>query len=148
MRSTGRGPLASFHACIAHENEIQKSAITAQDVMADTVAFCASVTMHASRPENTAGIEDGMLRENAEGLPEFAAHLFESGYDWRRMQLDMARVAWCVVAVATPAVDTARFQAVTGRTAPEAGRSADERYRGVNSDARYYWGHTDAVMRS
>jgi len=139
---------ASFHACIAHENEIQEKAITARDVMFDTVRFCASVAGLAKCPADPSRIQNGVLRENAEGLADFAAHLFEKGYDWRRLQLDMARVAWCVTAVCTEAVTRGRFTEVVGRGAPPASMpSADARMAGLTQEARYYWGHTLDVLR-
>lgn len=140
---------ASFHACLAHENEIQKKSVTARDVMLDTVRFCASVAGLPDRPSDPSGIQDGVLRENAEGLPDFAGHLFEKGYGWQRLQLDMARVAWCVTAVCTEAVTRGLFADVAGRTAAPAAsmRSADARMAGLTEEARYYWGHTLSVLR-
>lgn len=135
---------ASFHACIEHENEIQQKTITARDVLLDTVRFCATVAPLDSRPEQPSTIADGVLRENAEGLPEFASHLFAAGYDWRRLQLDMARVAWCIAAVCTQQVDSRRFLDVARRTA----RPVPDEVPGLRlePEAGYYWAHVNAVL--
>lgn len=130
----------SCFACIEHENEIQETTFTAADVMADTLAFCATTTTHADRPD-TDDTTEGMLRENAQGLPDFASHLFQAGYDWQALQRDMARVAYCIAATCTPAVTPEQFTTVLAGNAASAAPFTEPDGLSGRNEALYYWRH-------
>lgn len=98
----------SMLACVEHENSLQERTTDVQAVMIDTLKFCGSVAPFVTRPPRDSAFTD-VLNENIEGLPQFAEHLFDAGYDWRRLQLDMSRVALCIAAVCTPAVNASAF---------------------------------------
>jgi hypothetical protein len=98
----------SFVACVNHENKLQEKAITARQVLADTLSFCNSVVSVAQPPEAGDGMQP-VLAENVKGLPDFAGHLFEKGYSWTHLRRDMARVALCIAAVCNPTVSHEEF---------------------------------------
>lgn len=136
----------SFFATLEHENSLQEKHVTAREVMDDTIAFCATVTRHAERPTDFDSL-DPVLRENAEGLPDFAGHLFADAYTWTDLQRDMARVAYCIAAVCTPTVSPDSFRetlsASTGHPPPI--RELPEGITG-NPVAKYFWAHAWGIV--
>jgi hypothetical protein len=127
----------SFSACMKHELEIQQRAMAETEVIEDTIVFCASVAAYDDRP-TAAEVLGEIIKENAVGIGDFAAHLFAKGYDWRRLQTDMARVAVCMAAVGNPAITDDDFAGVLHRSAP-AGSVLSNVLMRNNPDARYYW---------
>jgi len=136
----------SFFACLEHENEIQGKTLTGDDVMRDTVAFCATTAAYAAKPSSDI-IADPVLRENAEGLDPFAAHLFRAKYGWPELQQDMALAALCITAVCTPGVRAPRFGSILqgGRdttTTP----NAPANMALCTGIAAYYWEQTASLI--
>ncbi|MBD3242523.1 MAG: hypothetical protein GF331_18180, partial [Chitinivibrionales bacterium] len=131
----------SFFATLEHENSIQEKSVSAREVMDDTIAFCATVTRHAQRPEQLDTLEP-VLRENTEGLPDFAGHLFADAYAWTDLQRDMARVAYCIAAVCTPKISPDAFRQVLSTGADQAPPSV-ELPDGItgNPVGQYFWAH-------
>lgn len=100
----------SFFACIDHENEIQDRGKSADEIIGDTLAFCESVAPHEAMPPD-AGLAP-VLSENVRGLPAFAGHLFDAGYDWPDLRRDMARVALCVGSIRNATISDDAFAAM------------------------------------
>jgi hypothetical protein len=100
----------SFHACLGHENELQEKTISVQEIMADTLAFCAWPARFALSPAITANM-DGALKEIVVGLAPFAGHLFARAYTWNQLQSDAARTALCITAACCPGVSNDTFHA-------------------------------------
>ncbi len=96
----------TFSACLAQENSIQDNKQSETAVLEDTLRFCGSVRAHTRAPADEETLSP-VLRENVRGLQSFAGHLFESDYNWSRLQLDCARAALCISAIN---VDTVRNQ--------------------------------------
>jgi hypothetical protein len=132
----------SLLACLEHENALQHKHLSAVDVMRDTVAFCASTAAHAVKPVLDSQSSD-VLRENTEGLDEFAAHLFQKGYGWERLQVDMARVAFCIAATAGSSMTATRFVDLMERSTPPPSRVAPAT---LTAEAKYYWDCTWEAM--
>ncbi|MDR2578284.1 MAG: nucleotidyl transferase AbiEii/AbiGii toxin family protein [Chitinispirillales bacterium] len=86
----------SFHNCLKQENELQGTTHTVMDIVKDTLALLFTTAQHDVMPESS---EIPALSENIKGLKPFAAHLFESMYDWEKLRRDMARTALCMSAV-------------------------------------------------
>jgi hypothetical protein len=128
---------ASFSACMKHELEIQQRTMAEAAVIEDTIAFCGSVTAYDDRPAELDKLGN-IMKENAVGIGDFAAHLFAPGYDWRRLQVDTARVALCMAAIGNPAISDAGFSAAIGQKAPAGSRVPAVLMR-RNPAARYYW---------
>jgi hypothetical protein len=98
----------SFSQCLDHENSLQQKTLSIATVVSDTVEYCRTVKDFALPPVVTEALAP-TLKENIVGLAPFADHLFSKGYDWPTLQLDMARVAYCIAAVGSTAVADARF---------------------------------------
>ena len=99
----------SFIACLRHENEIQDRGRSVEEIIDDTLAFCASVAPYDAPPKDE-GLSP-ILSENVRGLPIFAGHLFDAGYAWADLKRDMARVAQCVAAIGKKEVTDEEFLA-------------------------------------
>jgi hypothetical protein len=127
----------SFSACMKHELEIQQRTMAEAKVIEDTIVFCASVVPYDDRPTAAEAL-GAIIKENAIGIGDFAAHLFSKGYDWHRLQTDMARVALCMAALGNPAISNGDFAGVLHRTVP-AGSVLSSVLLRSNPDARYYW---------
>jgi hypothetical protein len=99
----------SFLACLHHENELQDRGRSVDEIIDDTLAFCASVAPYAAPPPDQ-GLSP-ILSENVRGLPIFAGHLFDAGYSWPDLRRDMARVAACVAAIREKEMTDEKFLA-------------------------------------
>ncbi|MBN2188848.1 MAG: nucleotidyl transferase AbiEii/AbiGii toxin family protein [Chitinispirillaceae bacterium] len=97
----------SFFACLRHENEIQERRPTADEVIADTIAFCRSVAPYAELPPEKD--LSPVMSENVRGLPLFAGHLFDAGYSWNHLRRDTERVGACVEAIQNNAISDQGF---------------------------------------
>jgi hypothetical protein len=97
----------SFLACLRHENEIQERRRSAEEIIADTLAFCKSVAPHSECPPDS-GLSP-ILSENVRGLPVFAGHLFEAGYSWSNLRRDMARVEPCAEGMTNTTISDQEF---------------------------------------
>jgi hypothetical protein len=86
----------SFRNCLKQENELQKTDYTVAEVVKDTIGYLWITACRKNPPESS---DDPAMNENIAGLAPFAAHLFESGYDWLNLRRDMARAAVCISAV-------------------------------------------------
>jgi hypothetical protein len=111
-RLLGTGPrLAeireSFFSCLRHENEIQERARSADEVVADTLAFCRSAEPFAEMPPDQ-GLSP-VMSENVRGLPVFAGHLFDAGYSWNCLRRDLERVALILEAVKNTVMSDQEF---------------------------------------
>lgn len=126
----------SFLACITHENEIQDRGKSVDEIVDDTLAFCRSVEPFSAMPSET-GLSPVMM-ENVRGLPLFASHLFDAGYDWAALRRDMARVAVCVAAIRRDSVTDAAFLAAVA-PAENAGGSGF-----ADAETARYWRHAAA----
>jgi len=129
----------SFSACMEQENKIQKNGYNSRAVMLDTIKFCGSVTAHHEQPDHIETLPD-MLKENVVGLHPFAEHLFESNYDWKKMQIDMARAALCITAVCLVTVPHEEFrQALEQPESISESPLLPQETLPENSEARRYW---------
>ena len=97
----------SFFACLRHENEIQERDRSAEEIIGDTIAFCRSVAPYDDMPDDN-GLSP-IMSENVRGLPVFAGHLFDAGYSWKDLQVDMARVALYITAIQNADVSDQEF---------------------------------------
>ncbi len=125
----------SFKACINQENSIQQKEILEKDIIADTLNFCWSVVFSNDKPDlESCG---AILAENARGIEPFSAHLFESGYSWKNLQIDMARVALCISAAGEKDVSDEQFiSALEGKGIRGV---LPENVLALNREARKYW---------
>jgi hypothetical protein len=125
----------SFHACLAHENRLQKKEITAAEYIDDALSFCAISAAYESVPDPSRIPGEG-VRETAAGLVPFAAHLLSGTYGWSDLRRDAARAALCLAAIAAPEVSDAAFDsAVRRETAVEIRGGA----LNGSPEAGYYW---------
>jgi hypothetical protein len=97
----------SFLSCLGHENEIQERKRSAEEVVADTAAFCRSIETYDTMPPDE-GLTP-VMSENVRGLPLFAGHLFDAGYSWNHLRRDMARVGACVEALGNAGLSDQEF---------------------------------------
>jgi hypothetical protein len=126
----------SFISCLEHENEIQEGKQSADAVIKDTLDFCWSVVPYVEQPLRGDVVSD-ITQENANGLAGFAGHLFDSGYSWKQLQIDTAKVAVCVTALSNTAIDNRQFlDALDGVGEKYALKSE---YLSKNHSARTYW---------
>jgi hypothetical protein len=114
----------SFVACVNHENKLQRKAITAGQLLADTLLLCKSVMVFKEPPTAQEGMTP-LCAENVKGLPDFAGHLFDKGYSWNNLQRDAARVGLCIAAVCSPGVDDAAFAETLKKNGSDAGKCWD-----------------------
>lgn len=135
----------SFEGCLEHENSLQERKSDSREVMLDTVAFCASVALHEDKPAPSPD-HSRVLAENIAGLDAFAAHLFEPGYGWRNLQLDTARVAYCIAAVCSPSVDAASFAAALRGALRGSEELLPKAVLAANAEARTWWARTAQVL--
>ncbi len=83
---------AALAACLAQENEIQKSSWSYDEVAEDTARFCEAVLAHETYP-GLVGIEkESYLGEIVEGFPGVGAFLFRREYDWDHLREDCRAV--------------------------------------------------------
>jgi hypothetical protein len=100
----------SFTNCLQQENEIQVTKQTDDVVIEDTLRFCGSI---CSYPQIPSGDHlPPIVQENAKGIIPFASHLFDPGYDWKMLQIDMAKVALCMTALKESNISDAVFAAM------------------------------------
>jgi hypothetical protein len=114
----------SFVACVNHENRLQRKAITADQLLEDTLLLCRSVMEYKEPPAAQEGMTP-LGAENVKGLPEFAGHLFAKGYSWNSLQGDAARVGLCIAAVCSPGVDDAAFAGALKKNGSDARKCWD-----------------------
>ena len=93
----------SFVACVKHENALQEKALTAGNILSDTLLFFKPVVTAAMPPQITPGMQP-VLAETIVGLLGFASHLFKEGYSWADLRRDMGRAGLCITAVCSPKV--------------------------------------------
>jgi hypothetical protein len=114
----------SFVSCVNHENQLQQKAVTARQLLDDTLLLCTSVLDHTEPPMAQEGMGP-LCAENVKGLPEFAGHLFTKGYSWKDLKRDAARVGLCIAAVCNPGVDDAAFAAALKKNGNDARKCWD-----------------------
>ncbi|MEZ4340197.1 MAG: nucleotidyl transferase AbiEii/AbiGii toxin family protein [Sandaracinaceae bacterium] len=85
-------------ACLAQENNIQKSQWTFDQVADDTVDFCEQVLAHEERPPLESVDPASYLFEIVRGFPEVNAFFFREDYDWPQLRRDCAAVIAAVQA--------------------------------------------------
>jgi len=134
----------SLFACLEHENEIQDKSLTPHDVMTDTVAFCATTAASAVKPALDS-VSSPVLKENVDGLDDFAGHLFRPGYGWTELQEDMSLAALCIAASCTERVTAVDFSSMTGRKSEASCRLPPGMDIGTEA-ARYYWQQTMTIL--
>lgn len=79
-------------ACLAQENEIQKTAYSFEEVADDTVRFCEDILAHDTLPP-VESLEPGTyLDEIVRGFPGVGAFLFRQAYTWELMRRDARHV--------------------------------------------------------
>jgi hypothetical protein len=100
----------SLFACMEHENALQGKAVTREELLTDTMAFCGTVKTFPSAPPPDIAM-DAALAENVAGLPAFASHLFSKNYSWASLKKDMARTAFVMTAACTEQVNDDEFAA-------------------------------------
>lgn len=122
----------SFIKCLEFENRLQQSAITADEVVRDTLASCFSVARLPRAPRDA---QDGTaLAEHASGLKPFAAHLFTGGYGWLDLKHDMARAACCISAAGIDGVTQEQFtEAFSGDDASAVEERVDRYWKHIAS---------------
>jgi hypothetical protein len=132
-------------ACMEHENALQQKSITLAQVVDDTVQFCATTAAYSDKPvpeEN----DSSVLKENVKGLDDFASHLFTKGYNWKRLQTDMSRVALCISALANDSISDAQFHdALDGKLALDT-KPISSLLSASNAEASYNWTITAAWL--
>jgi hypothetical protein len=80
-------------ACMAQENELQKSDWNRQQVFEDTREFASQALAHPAPPPPSELEPGTYLDEIARGFGEFRTFLFRVDYTWERFQEDCRRVA-------------------------------------------------------
>jgi hypothetical protein len=105
----------SFTNCLQQENEIQVTKQNADVVIDDTLRFCGSIVSYPQIPSGDS--LSPIVLENARGIIPFASHLFDSGYDWKTLQIDMAKVALCMTALKDPKITDAEFSTMVNMNA-------------------------------
>jgi len=105
----------SFRSCLKQENELQETNHSVDDIVKDTLKFLWTTATHGAQPPSS---EDPALSENIKGLAPFAAHLFETGYNWQNLRKDMARAAVCMSAVGNDKVAGKDFHALLSSVPP------------------------------
>jgi hypothetical protein len=100
---------ASFNACVAQENKLQKKSVTIEQLISDTLSFCCSIKDYADIPEIHKNMPP-VLIENIKGLMPFAGHLFSNDYTWKHLKIDMAKVALVMSTVCNTNVKDETFQ--------------------------------------
>jgi len=134
----------SFTNCLQQENEIQVTKQSADAVIDDTLKFCGSIVSYPQIPSGDT--LSPIVEENAKGIIPFASHLFDSGYNWKMLQTDMAKVALCMTALKDTAITDTIFAEMLGMNAakkPLPGVTLNE-----NSTARELWEQIYAVSGS
>jgi hypothetical protein len=96
----------SIQLCLEQENQIQKKHSTLDMVIVDTI----SMLWSSVSPSDTFrwGVKE-IYTEHQKGLQPFSSHLFESNYNWAKLQIDMSRVALCIAAVGNNQVTDSEF---------------------------------------
>jgi hypothetical protein len=79
---------AALDACMAQENELQRSAHDFDAVVADTRAFVRAPLEFDAAPPADQFEESAYMFEIARGFPEFRKFLFAEDYDWGRFVAD------------------------------------------------------------
>jgi len=113
-------------------------------VIDDTLKFCGSIVSYPQIPSGDT--LSPIVEENAKGIIPFASHLFDSGYNWKMLQTDMAKVALCMTALKDTAITDTIFAEMLGMNAakkPLPGVTLNE-----NSTARELWEQIYAVSGS
>ena len=83
---------AALDACLAQENQMQKSSFSFDEVREDTERFCRAVLEHDAPPP-VASLEPGTyLDEIVRGFPEVESFLFRRQYTWPIFRDDCAQV--------------------------------------------------------
>jgi hypothetical protein len=100
----------SLFACLDHENKLQGKAITASELLADTIGYCGTVRAIDSPLQPHASM-DPRLVENISGFSAFAGHLFSKNYNWATLKNDMARTALVMTAACIKQVEESEFEA-------------------------------------
>jgi hypothetical protein len=95
-----------FRLCLQQENDLQETTHSVMDIVKDTLSFLFTTARHTAMPESS---DIPVLSENIKGLKPFAAHLFESGYNWKSLRRDMARSAACMSAAGNENVTNEMF---------------------------------------
>jgi Nucleotidyl transferase AbiEii toxin, Type IV TA system len=134
----------SFSSCLQQENDIQVAKQSAEAVIEDTLRFCGSIVSYPQIPSGDS--LSAIVQENAKGITPFASHLFDPGYDWNMLQIDMAKVALCMTALKESNITDKEFTAMINiktekKTLP--GTVLKE-----NSTARELWEQIYAVSGS
>jgi hypothetical protein len=108
----------SFTACIAHENTLQRKAITAKDLLSDTLLFCKTILEHKTLPQ-VKDTDTNVLAETVIALPSFASHLFSRQYAWGNLCFDIARVGFVMAALCNLDVQNEEFKQALAKTGPD-----------------------------
>ncbi len=97
----------SLHCCIKLENHQQKKNISLNAIIIDII----SVLWSSVSPADSFkwGIKE-IYNEHKRGLQPFASHLFQPGYSWTQLQIDMSRVALCTAAAGNNNISDCEFQ--------------------------------------
>jgi len=79
---------SALAACLAQENEMQKTAYSFDEVAEDTFRFCNEVLSHETVPDAEGIDPTTYLGEIVKGFPGVGAFLFRQTYGWELMRRD------------------------------------------------------------
>jgi hypothetical protein len=134
----------SFYNCLQQENDIQVAKQSAEAVIEDTLKFCGSIVSYPQVPSGDS--LPAIVQENAKGIAPFASHLFDPGYDWKMLQIDMAKVALCMTALKESNFTNEEFTAMVTMKAEK--KTLPVTVLKENSNARELWEQIYAVSGS
>ncbi|HMB00115.1 MAG TPA: nucleotidyl transferase AbiEii/AbiGii toxin family protein [Spirochaetota bacterium] len=140
----------SIRACLEQENELQRKPRSLTEVYQDTLHTCALTLDNINFPDIKN--ETTVLDELARGVDPFAAHLFSHDYSWSKLQLDLARTAFCFTAVVYSGIHPPAFiqQLELPKDPLAALKSNNSRIRqlaAINPEAAYYWDCTAVLTK-
>lgn len=134
----------SFSNCLQQENDIQVAKQSADAVIEDTLRFCGSIVEYPHIPSGDTLPQ--IVMENAQGIIPFASHLFDPGYNWNMLQIDMAKVALCMTALKELKITDEEFTAMVSMKAEK--KVIPDIILTENSTARELWEQIYAVSGS
>jgi hypothetical protein len=134
----------SFSNCLQQENDIQVAKQSAEAVIFDTLRFCGSIVSYPQIPSGDS--LPPIVQENAKGIIPFASHLFDPGYDWKTLQIDMAKVALCMTALKDENITDEKFTTMVTMKAEK--KALPGTILKENSTARELWEQIYAVSGS
>ncbi len=109
----------SVQLCMEQEARLQERTYALEEVVQDTLKFCACASPHPA-PPNDPG-DEPYLDEIVRGFPAFREHLFSRDYTWTDLQTDLARAALSLVAAADREVTDEAFRKRIGGEGPADG---------------------------